>query len=347
MSYFYKCFENYFKMKLFALFLTALLPFTFSQDISPPTVTISVDPKNSTNEFSVTCQLKNVKLEALPEHSLITYFFIPYENDQLGKIELASWSYPAVSGKAQLVVDCIFIYFLLITDVPALEFVQKIVDLSTVGIKELSAGNNVYPDFEAKFKLVENDDKSKGNYYCQLDVNDGTTSKYYFSHLWSTRHSFPDPKAFLTSNPSKVNKFDTPFTATCWVGNFATDDIVSDIAIRYYSDDKLIGMYDLSFTGNELTSAFAESSDKPSDLNIMETSAIFPRFEVIIQYENTETNSSSFVCSVAVDGEEEIKSNVYIHEVELEEITPSGGSYHMVPSIFSFIFVLIFQKFAA
>lgn len=79
----------------------------------------------------------------------------------------------------------------------------------------------------------------------------------------------------------------------------------------------------------------------------METSAIFPRFDVIIQLENTERNSSFFVCSVAVDDEEEVKSNVYTHEVaELEETPPSGKSYYTVPSLFSFIFVFIIQKFA-
>lgn len=81
-------------MKLFVFFLTALLPFTFSQNLLFPTVTISVDPKNISNEFNVICQLQNVKIETTPDQCVITYYFIS-ENAQLGKIPLATWSNPA------------------------------------------------------------------------------------------------------------------------------------------------------------------------------------------------------------------------------------------------------------
>lgn len=87
-------------MILSIIFLTALLPVSFLQILSPA-VTISVVPDYENNIFSLTCHLEHVKLASIKDdHNLISYYLIP-ENDQSNIIKLASWNTPAAPDVLQ------------------------------------------------------------------------------------------------------------------------------------------------------------------------------------------------------------------------------------------------------
>lgn len=172
--------------------------------------------------------------------------------------------------------------------------------------------------------------------------------KAYISRLWSAKLTIPIPSALLTTTPSNVNKIDDPFTATCWLGNFDQNEIISTYAIYYYSDDRIIGSYDTSFQGSEVASKFTVSKELPSTLSIIGTAAVFPRFDAVIRFENTEANSSTFQCAVKIDDGEEKKSNTYTHKIDEKEDNhnqQTGGSFYLVPSITGITFAFIFQKF--
>lgn len=169
-------------------------------------------------------------------------------------------------------------------------------------------------------------------------------SKYYYSRLWSTKLAVPSSSALLTTSPSKADKIDSPFIATCWIGSFDQNDIISKYTVNYYSDEKLIGNYDISFVKNDITSKFIVAENVPSEIRVIGTAAIFPRFDAVIKFESTVTNSS-LQCSVKVDDGEDQKSNIYTHEIEEKEEPPTGESFPLTPSIIGITLTFIVLKF--